>query len=144
MLYLEAMGNLQLGNVPNYLQPIIQADYAQTTDIRFLAIFATMPTAFIRPNEVKISKLFYFVNFTPNFTLPQIFETYWPIFYSKTSPLQLRIAAFTMLLVSSPTAGRLLGIFNVIKNEDCPHMINFYRTTVLSISETTYSCLKPL
>jgi hypothetical protein len=53
MLYLEAMGNLQLGNVANYLQPIIQADYSQTTDIRFLAIFATMPTAYTRPNEVK-------------------------------------------------------------------------------------------
>lgn len=124
MLYLEAMGNLQLGNVAAYLQPIIQADYSQTTDIRFLAIFATMPTAYTRPDE--------------------IFETYWPIFYSKTSPLQLRIAAFTMLLVSSPTAGRLLGLYNVIKNENCPHMINFYRTTVLSISETTYSCLSHL
>lgn len=52
MLYLEAMGNLQLGNVANYLQPIIQADYSQTTDIRFLAIFATMPTAYTRPDEV--------------------------------------------------------------------------------------------
>ena len=53
MLYLEAMGNLQLGNVASYLQPIIQADYSQTTDIRFLAMFATMPTAFTRPNEVR-------------------------------------------------------------------------------------------
>jgi len=52
MLYLEAMGNLQLGNVANYLQPIIAADYHQTTDIRFLAIFATMPTAYTRPDEV--------------------------------------------------------------------------------------------
>jgi hypothetical protein len=53
MLYLEAMGNLQLGNVASYLQPIIQADYSQTTDIRFLAMFATMPTAYTRPNEVR-------------------------------------------------------------------------------------------
>ena len=45
MLYLEAMGNLQLGNVAQYLEPIIKADYSQNTDIRFLAIFATMPTA---------------------------------------------------------------------------------------------------
>lgn len=124
MLYLEAMGNLQLGNVANYLQPIIQADYTQTTDIRFLAIFATIPTAYSRST--------------------QVFETYWPIFYSKTTPLQLRIAAFQMLLVSAQTPGRLLGLFNVIKNENCPHMINFYRTTVLSISESTNSCLTHL
>lgn len=85
-----------------------------------------------------------FVKLLTSFSFQQIFETYWPIFYSKTSPLQLRIAAFTMLLVSSPTAGRLLGLYNVVKNENCPHMINFYRTTVLSISETTYSCLSHL
>lgn len=143
MLYLEAMGNLQLGNVAAYLQPIIQADYSQTTDIRFLAIFATMPTAYTRPDEVRAFDPLQLP--LPNyFPISQIFETYWPIFYSKTSPLQLRIAAFTMLLVSSPTAGRLLGLYNVIKNENCPHMINFYRTTVLSISETTYSCLSHL
>lgn len=49
-----------------------------------------------------------------------------------------------MLLISTPTPGRLLGLYNVIKDETCPHMINFYRTTVLSISETTYSCYQPL
>lgn len=53
MLYLEAMGNLQLGNVAQYLEPIIKADYSQNTDIRFLAIFATMPTAYTRSDEVK-------------------------------------------------------------------------------------------
>lgn len=66
MLYLEAMGNLQLGNVANYLQPIIQANYSQTTDIRFLAIFATMPTAYTRPDEVRASENFHeaFNNFS--------------------------------------------------------------------------------
>ncbi|XP_055544225.1 vitellogenin-4 [Wyeomyia smithii] len=124
MLYLEALGNLQLENVAEYLDPIIKADYAQNTDIRFLAMWATMPTAHLRPN--------------------QVYETYWPIFHSKTSPLQLRVAAFTMLLVSNPTPGRLLGLYSVIKTENDPHMINFYRTTVLSISETTYPCYQHL
>lgn len=54
MLYLEAMGNLQLGNVANYLLPIIQSNYSQTTDIRFLAMFATMPTAYTRPDQVRV------------------------------------------------------------------------------------------
>uniref|UniRef100_A0A1Q3G5A9 Putative lipoprotein n=1 Tax=Culex tarsalis TaxID=7177 RepID=A0A1Q3G5A9_CULTA len=124
MLYLEALGNLQLENVAEYLDPIIKADYAQNTDIRFLAMWATMPTAHLRPN--------------------QVYETYWPIFHSKSSPLQLRVAAFTMLLVSNPTPGRLLGLYSVIKTENDPHMINFYRTTVLSISSTTYPCYQHL
>jgi hypothetical protein len=80
MLYLEALGNLQMGNVADYLESIIKGDYEQNMDIRFLAIWATMPTAHMRPEKV--------------------YEVYWPIFHSKTSPLQLRVAAFTMLLVS--------------------------------------------
>ena len=123
MLYLESLGNLQLGNVANYLEPIIKADYAQNTDIRFLAILTLLPTAHTRPDKV--------------------FEIYWPIFQSKTTPLQLRVAAL-MMLFSNPTPGRLLGLYNVIKEESCPHIINFYRTTVLSLSESTYSCYQPL
>uniref|UniRef100_A0A182LXY5 Vitellogenin domain-containing protein n=1 Tax=Anopheles culicifacies TaxID=139723 RepID=A0A182LXY5_9DIPT len=124
MLYLEGLGNLQLENVAEYLDPIIRADYPQNTDIRFLAMLALLPTAHLRPN--------------------QVYETYWPIFHSRTSPLQLRVAAFTMLLFSNPTPGRLLGLYSVIKTENDPHMINFYRTTVLSISETTYPCYQHL
>lgn len=55
MLYLEALGNLQLGNVAEYLDPIIKADYVQNTDIRFLAMWATMPTAHTRPEKVCVS-----------------------------------------------------------------------------------------
>ncbi|XP_052863112.1 uncharacterized protein LOC128269750 [Anopheles cruzii] len=124
MLYLEGLGNLQLENVAEYLDPIIRADYPQNTDIRFLAMLALLPTAHLRPN--------------------QVYETYWPIFHSRTSPLQLRVAAFTMLLFSNPTPGRLLGLYSVIRTENDPHMINFYRTTVLSISETTYPCYQHL
>ena len=124
MLYLEGLGNLQLENVADYLEPIIKGDYEQNTDIRFLAIWATMPTAHTRPEKV--------------------YELYWPIFHSKSTPLQLRVAAFTMLLVSNPTPGRLLGLYSVIKNENDPHMLNFYRTTIMSISETTYPCYQPL
>ncbi|XP_050084329.1 uncharacterized protein LOC126570542 [Anopheles aquasalis] len=124
MLYLQGLGNLQLENVAEYLDPIIRADYPQNTDIRFLAMLALLPTAHLRPN--------------------QVYETYWPIFHARTSPLQLRVAAFTMLLFSNPTPGRLLGLYSVIKTENDPHMINFYRTTVLSISETTYPCYQHL
>lgn len=74
MLYLEAMGNLQLGNVANYLQLIIQGDYSQATDMRFLAIFATMPTAYTRPNEVSVSFEFYNFSSTKDlFTIPKDF-----------------------------------------------------------------------
>ncbi|XP_063709940.1 uncharacterized protein LOC134838357 [Culicoides brevitarsis] len=124
LLYLQGMGNLQLRNIADYLEPIIKGNYKQTTDIRFLSIWATFSTAYLRPDKV--------------------FETYWPIYKDKTQPLQLRIQAFVMLLVSNPSPGRLLALYDVISTENCPHMINFYRTTVLSLSETTYSCYKTI
>lgn len=67
-----------------------------------------------------------------------------PIYKDRSQPLQLRIGAFVMLLVSNPSPGRLLAIYDVISTENCPHMINFYRTTVLSLSETTYTCYRSI
>lgn len=121
MLYLAALGNLQLGKVVEYLEPIIK-DPAQSSDIRFLAVWVTMALAPSRPEKV--------------------YETYWPIFESKTNSLQLRSAAFTMLLISNPTPARLMSLHRIMQNEPSPHMINFYRTTVLSMSKTTHSCLQ--
>lgn len=125
IIYLQALGNLQLGNVVDYLEPIIRSSgYPQTTDLRFLSVWATFGTAYLRPD--------------------QVFNTYWPIFRSKTEPLQLRLGAFVMLLVSNPSSGRLLALFDTIINEKDPHMINFYRTTILSLTDSTYSCYQGL
>lgn len=124
MLYINAMANLQQGNVAEYLEPIIKADYPQNTDIRFLAIMATLPLAQTRPEKS--------------------YEIYWPIFESVDTPLQLRIGAFIMLLHSNPTPDRLMSIHNFMQTETCPHMLNFYTTTVQSLKKTTYPCYQQL
>uniref|UniRef100_A0A336MI65 CSON015062 protein n=1 Tax=Culicoides sonorensis TaxID=179676 RepID=A0A336MI65_CULSO len=124
LLYLQGMANLQLRSIADYLEPIIKGNYSQTTDIRFLSIWATFATSHLRPEKV--------------------FETYWPIYKDKTQPLQLRIGAFVMLLVSNPSPGRLLALYDVINTEKDPHMVNFYRTTVLSLSESTYACYRSI
>lgn len=124
MLYINAMANLQHGNVAEYLEPIIKADYPQNTDIRFLAMMATLPSAQSRPEKS--------------------YELYWPIFESPDTPLQLRVGAFIMLLHSNPTPARLMSIHSVMENEKCPHMINFYITTVQGLKKTTYPCYQQL
>lgn len=118
------MANLQQGNVAEYLEPIIKASYPQNTDIRFLAIMATLPLAQTRPEKS--------------------YEIYWPIFEAKETPLQLRIGAFIMLLHSNPTPARLMSIHEVMQAEDCPHMLNFYITTLQSLKKTTYPCYQQL
>lgn len=77
-------------------------------------------------------------------SLTQIYEVYWPIFESRNASLELRVAAVTLLLISNPTAARLISIHRIIQSETDPHMINYYRTTITSISETTYPCYQTL
>lgn len=123
MIYLQGLGNLQLANVADYLDPIIRDD-AQDPDTRFLAIVATMPVAHTRAEKT--------------------YETYWPLFQNQNTTLELRVAAFTMLLLSHPTPARLMSLHNLLQEESNPHIINYYRTTVLSMSGTTHPCNQDL
>ncbi|XP_030375006.1 uncharacterized protein LOC115624412 [Scaptodrosophila lebanonensis] len=123
MLYLQGLSNLQLGNVANYLEPIM-LDVNGNEDLKFLAAWATISLVNTRPER--------------------IYEVYWPIFESRNASLELRVAAVTLLLISNPTAARLISIHRIIQSETDPHMINYYRTTVTSISETTYPCYQHL
>ncbi|XP_016952519.1 uncharacterized protein LOC108026214 [Drosophila biarmipes] len=123
MLYLQGLNNLQLGNVANYLEPIVQ-DPNEHEDLKFQAAWTTLALADRRAER--------------------IYEVYWPIFESRNASLELRVAAVTLLLISNPTAARLISIHRIIQSETDPHMINYYRTTVTSISETTYPCYQNL
>ncbi|XP_052835811.1 uncharacterized protein LOC128252259 isoform X2 [Drosophila gunungcola] len=123
MLYLQGLNNLQLGNVANYLEPIVQ-DPNENEDLKFQAAWTTLALSDKRAER--------------------IYEVYWPIFESRNASLELRVAAVTLLLISNPTAARLISIHRIIQSETDPHMINYYRTTVTSISETTYPCYQHL
>lgn len=125
MLYMQGLRNLKLGNVVEYLDPIIR-DHSQSDDIRFLAMFITMETAYRREDTDKN------------------FETFWPIFENRSEALELRVAAFTTLLTSYPTPARLMSIHALIETETDPHLINFYRTTILSLAGSTQPCYRKL
>ncbi|ALC45883.1 CG31150, partial [Drosophila busckii] len=122
MLYLQGLSNLQLGNVANYLEPIVMDEGNE--DLKFMAAWTTLALADKRAER--------------------IYEIYWPIFESRNASLELRVAAVTLLLISNPTAARLISIHRIIQAETDPHLINYYRTTVMSISETTYPCYQHL
>lgn len=75
---------------------------------------------------------------------PQVYEVYWPIFESQKATLEMRVAALTLLLISNPTPARLISIHRILNAETDPHMINYYRTTIKSITETTFPCYSDL
>lgn len=123
MLYLQGMRNLKVGKVVDYLEPIIR-DETQDDDIRFLATYATSDDTRLRPDK--------------------IYETFWPILENRTAALQLRVAAFTQLITSNPTPARLLSIHALMEKETSLHLINYYRTMILSYARTTSPCFKKL
>lgn len=125
-MYLQALNNLKLGKVTEYLDPIIR-DQSQSDDIRFMATLI---------KESVVEQLT--TNERTNY------ETFWPIFENRTAPLELRVAAFLTLLTSNPTSARLMSIHTLMENETNPHLVNFYRTTLLSLAGTTQPCFQKL
>lgn len=127
MLYLQALGNLKLGKVTDYLDPIIR-DELQSNDVRSMATWIKESVAEQWTSSEKRTN----------------YETFWPIFENRSAPTELRVAAFMTLLTSDPTSARLMSIHTLMENETNPHLINFYRTTLLSLAGTTQSCFQKL
>lgn len=123
MVFLQGLGNLLLGNVADYLDPIIR-DETLDTDTRFLAILATLPMVRTRADKV--------------------YETFWPLFQNHNTSLELRVISFYTLVLSNPSPARLMSLHNVLRKETNPHLINFYHTTILSMSGTTHPCYQDL
>lgn len=127
MLYLQGLGNLKLGKVTAYLDPIIR-DELQSDDIRFMATWIKESVAERSTASERRTN----------------YETFWPIFENRSATIELRVASFMALLTSSPTSARLMSIHTLMENETNPHLVNFYRTTLLSLAGTTQPCYQKL
>lgn len=121
------MGNLKLSKVSDYLDPIIR-DESQSNDIRFMATWIKESVAERSTSSERRKN----------------YETFWPIFENRSAPIELRVAAFMTLLTSNPTSARLMSIHTLMENETNPHLVNFYRTTLLSLAGTTQPCYQKL
>lgn len=127
LLFLQALGNLKLGKVTDYLDPIIR-DESQSDDVRFMATWIKESVAEQSTSSERQTN----------------YETFWPIFENRSAPIELRVAAFMTLLTSNPTSARLMSIHTLMENETNPHLVNFYRTTLLSLAGTTQPCYQKL
>lgn len=123
MLYLQGLDNLQAGSVFDYLKSIVEST-SLSRHMRFLAVWASMSTAPFRPAN--------------------IYEIYWPILVNRTQHLEMRVAAFTMLLISQPTKARFLTLYWYMQGEPDQHLYRFFYTTLISLQKTTYPCYGPM
>nr|XP_033331967.1 vitellogenin-4 [Megalopta genalis] len=120
MIWLEGLANIQLGRVVEFLKPIASGNNAESRHFRVLAAWASLPTAPLRPDV--------------------IYQVYWPILINRTEHLEMRVAALTLLIVSSPTSSRLISLYWYMQTEPNQHLYNYFYTTLKSMERTTYPC----
>ncbi|KAG5348235.1 PAXB1 protein, partial [Acromyrmex charruanus] len=122
MIWLEGLANIQLGKVVEFLEPIATGNNAESRHFRVLAAWASIPTAPLRPDV--------------------IYPVYWPILLNRTEHLEMRVAALTLLIVSSPTPNRLISLYWYMQNEPNQHLYNYFYTMLKSMERTTYPCYR--
>ncbi|XP_053999528.1 vitellogenin-3 isoform X1 [Hylaeus anthracinus] len=120
MVWLEGLANIQLGRVVEFLEPIASSNNAESRHFRVLAAWASLPTAPRRPDV--------------------IYPVYWPILINRTEHLEMRVAALTLLIVSSPTPSRLISLYWYMQSEPNQHLYNYFYTTLKSMEHTTFPC----
>lgn len=124
MLYLQGLSNIELGQVLDFLTSVIKDTSSSNKHIRFLAVWATMHTVHTNPNKV--------------------YEVYWPVFCNKSESLELRVAAFTLLIMSKPSQSRFFSLYWHMQAEPSEQLYNFYYTTLHSLAYTNYPCYRHL
>ncbi|XP_014475055.1 PREDICTED: uncharacterized protein LOC106744646 [Dinoponera quadriceps] len=124
MIWLEGLANIQLGRVVEFLEPIASGGNAESRHFRVLAAWASLPTAPLRPDV--------------------IYPVYWPILVNRTEHLEMRAAALTLLVVSSPTPNRLISLYWYMQSEPCQHLYNYFYTMLKSAERSTCPCYKPI
>ncbi|XP_011707638.1 PREDICTED: uncharacterized protein LOC105462624 [Wasmannia auropunctata] len=122
VIWLEGLANIQLGRVIEFLEPIASGNNAESRNFRALAAWASIPTAPLRPDV--------------------IYPVYWPILLNRTEHLEMRVAALTLLIVSSPTPSRLISLYWYMQNEPSQHLYNYFYTMLKSMERTTYPCYR--
>ncbi|XP_011307083.1 uncharacterized protein [Fopius arisanus] len=122
MIWLEGLSNIQLGKVVEFLEPIASGNSVDSRHLRVLAAWASLPTAPLRPDV--------------------IYPVYWPILVNRTEHLEMRIAALTLLIVSNPSANRIISLYWYIQSEPNVHLYNYFYTSLKSMESTTFPCYR--
>ncbi|GLV39118.1 crossveinless d [Carabus blaptoides fortunei] len=116
-LYMQALYNIQVGNVAKYLEPYVKGEVENVNShLRFLAMLASFAGTVNNPEKV--------------------FSTYWPILTNRKLHLDLRTAAYVIIMYTRPTMSKWWNIYWFMQTEQCPELYNFYYTHLQSLAAT--------
>ncbi|BET01080.1 LPD_N [Nesidiocoris tenuis] len=124
MLYLQGLSNIELDQVLDFLAPVVTGQVSSDKHIRFLAVWATLPTVYSQQTK--------------------IYDIYWPIFSDRSESLEMRAAAMTMLIMSKPNPSRFFTLYWHMQTEPSEQLYNYWYTTIHSLSNTNYPCYEQL
>ncbi|XP_015589014.1 uncharacterized protein LOC107264834 [Cephus cinctus] len=127
MVYLLAIGNIQIGDIHQVLSPIITGEISisdKPNHIRLLAMMAAWKSV---GHDIEFAH-----------------DLYWPIMANVKLPLEIRIAAYNVLVHQLPHMGRLLNLHWFMVYEKNEHLYNYHYTTMISMANSVDPCLLPV
>uniref|UniRef100_A0A146LZW6 Vitellogenin-6 n=2 Tax=Lygus hesperus TaxID=30085 RepID=A0A146LZW6_LYGHE len=124
MTYLQGLSNIELDKVLDFLSPVIMGKTSSDRHIRFLAVWATLPTVYSQQTKV--------------------YNIYWPIFSNKTESLEMRLAALTLLIMSKANPSRFFTLYWHMQAEPSEQLYNYWYTSIHSLANTNYPCYEQL
>ncbi|KAK0159183.1 hypothetical protein PV328_010101 [Microctonus aethiopoides] len=123
VVYLNAIRNIQVGNIVELLTPIIRGDVQvpeNSIHLRLMAIWSI---------EKAVAN---------NYNLAH--DLLWPIMADYNVPLKLRIAAYDILIRQAPTMTNILHIYWFMVYEKNEHLYNYHHTTIKGLANSVDPC----
>ncbi|KAF4521115.1 hypothetical protein B566_EDAN011932, partial [Ephemera danica] len=124
LMLIQFLGNIHLETVAEHLEPLIRDKVNYPHNLRFAAVWAAYHTQVKHPDKA--------------------YEFYWPILEDETEHYDMRQAALSVLLHSSPTTERFLNLLWYMNSIENPDIYNMFYTTVKSLLETKHPCFQQL
>lgn len=118
-LYIHGLYNIKIGNVVKHLEPYVRGETTTNRHLRYLAMCASFAVVTKDPQHV--------------------YEVYWPIFADYSLHLELRAAAYSIIMTSKPGRAKMYDIYSVLKQDPCPELYNMHYIYLKSIIKSQKS-----
>lgn len=126
MLYLQSMRNIGAGDVFKLLKPIVTGEVVLPEKPQQLRVMAMQAFEGVKDSGENIDELF------------------GTILENKDLPLEIRVAALTIILRQPPDMERFMKLLVSMETEQNEHLYKYYYTAMKSLANSSSSCLMPL
>jgi hypothetical protein len=144
MLYILALGNIKIGSVATFLEPIITGKLKYHRKLRYQAIWASAEALIKNPDKATIFSQRIELIKTDLTILSQVRELFWPMLADRRNHFELRASAMKLLLKSKPTSDNFLNMLWYMVSERDFQLYKYFYTTVKSWSTSRFPCYSRL